>query len=373
MTTLLITHQVTDSEVNYNIFYEGRNKALLSINGDLWVQNYYYVDNKDIDLNLKWVPSHTESSIKAGQREAKGKPPMVICRRVFSLNKLADTLAELAAGKCQLELNTTTRYLYHVHLVKAIQKHFVAVIFGCGKEKFVVEPKVRFNRPTLVDCAAASSHHVVITHKAICCVACMTKYTKASPGVRYWLGSSCTPCIGDDTFVPVPCPEGQPIKVGKLTVHWSHKPFRFRGVHFCNNCGFYGSTNVRKLASPCEPDRIFLHGARALASFRNDIMPNSARSPPSVDSHIFVGGKVRAAFGSNTPTCLINGNQVAGAQCDSNVIDTMAPGPPYGGTVLSASHNVQRFHQNGNAGIQNREFLSFDDPDAHFDEPSDDG
>ena len=70
------------------------------------------------------------------------------------------------------------------------------------------------------------------------------------------------------------------IQVGNLNKHISHKPYVYKGVRYCINCGCYATNKLKKLASKCAVRTLV--GQRFLNNLDNGVLLASA----NIDLHL---------------------------------------------------------------------------------------
>ena len=126
--------QYTDNLPVYNIYNKGVAFALASANKDLWEQIFQNVECKELDLSVKWLPSH----LKDGQKKLK-KPkslptPEWVTDWHIRGNSLADGLASEAAQMCQLEGEIARPVLWNIDLASKIQKRLTSIVCSSRRE-----------------------------------------------------------------------------------------------------------------------------------------------------------------------------------------------------------------------------------------------
>ena len=77
--------------------------------------------------------------------------------------------------------------------------------------------------------------------------------------LKAWMSTSCpsplTQVLGADTLTrPRPLSSTSPTWLGGFVLHTSHRLYSFRGLVFCNVCGFFASKFPKKLKLPCDQD-----------------------------------------------------------------------------------------------------------------------
>ena len=90
-------------------------------------------------------------------------------------------------------------------------------------------------------------------------------------GVRQWLSSACCAQRPEDDK-PIPL-FNEFIQIGNLNIHHSHKPYVYKDIYYCIQCGSYATNKLKKLASECRERT--LAGARFLDNINKGIFPSS--------------------------------------------------------------------------------------------------
>ena len=139
---------------------------------------------------------------------------------------------------------------------QAIQRRFVCILGTLIRDK-PREPPIKHSLPEhlpLSFYAVRSNHSVIYTSLRASCALCNLG-AEGNRAVKLWLGS---PCPGRDTN-PQKCNQpDRPTKVcpknlwiaGNL-LHHSHDLALYKGLAFCNTCGFIAGHKARKLRQPC--------------------------------------------------------------------------------------------------------------------------
>ena len=120
---------VSDSLVNINLFHRGKTHALASTNGDLWVGVFKEIENKCLDITIKWIQGHLDT--KDG---TKWFPPLWC-----ALNDGADMFANIAAKSAELPSEIVIAVQLNCSLVTQIQKKWYAsfALFQRRPEKYL--------------------------------------------------------------------------------------------------------------------------------------------------------------------------------------------------------------------------------------------
>ena len=118
---------VTDNLGNCMKFNAGREKALLSNNGDMFKSLFEEILLKQLDFAVRWMPSHSE-------RKGIDLPPEVTPLDVKG-NDFADKQADLAAEEHVINLNASSVVLNYSSLAQRIQKRNVCIMASLGARK----------------------------------------------------------------------------------------------------------------------------------------------------------------------------------------------------------------------------------------------
>jgi hypothetical protein len=237
---------VSDSLVNINLYKLGRNAALKSTNGDLWFQIFRQIDAKGLEITIHWIQGHLDKVTPK-----KWFPPEWV-----ALNHAADFFANIAAEKVELPRHITSVVIYHMSLVKKVQKRLVRVIISrCPKTRKNNTPESvpRPELPSLQQLLGSTHHSIVCEPKGWRCRWCKSFCNPKAPTARNWLNAQCSQLQACYANGPVPIPLWYPLLIGKGIPHHSHDLYYLRGVTFCATCGAYATQKMKKLAQKCEP------------------------------------------------------------------------------------------------------------------------
>ena len=186
---------------------------------------------------------------------------------------------------------------------QAIQRRFVCILGSIIKDK-AREAPMKHPQPEhlQLSCYAVRSQHTVIfTSSRASCALCNLG-AQGHRAVKLWLG---TPCPGRDTDSNSFCQPERPTRVcprnlwiaGNL-LHYSHALYLYKGLAYCNVCGFIAGHKARKLRLPCGQDLSEVPnqaGRDNLKRIRAGLLPNhtpawpSERSVPERQPHLLLG------------------------------------------------------------------------------------
>ena len=257
---------VSDSKVNIDLFYSGKERCLSSSNGDLWELAFKAIELKELNIRIRFVPGHTDTKM----------PILDYPLRDKLLNIAADELATRAAKANTFPPSISTPVLFSINLVKAIQKRLIACVLGFPARAKLNKVEERCPRPALASLevlCAVSSHTTFRTDWKIHCVGCLAAVSLRSPFLRDWIASPC-PCIAtkhtDFSHQPFKI-VGAAVAIGKAVSHFSHHLWSFRGLVYCNKCGARSVSVLHGLANQCQPPT--LAGSQVLNAISNDKLP----------------------------------------------------------------------------------------------------
>jgi len=265
---------VTDNKGVNDKFNGGPKACINSSNCDLYNKLFCLAHEKAVRLMVRWMPSHL--------KDEDARPVDVSYTDVLG-NRHADRLAGLAAAAVQVPNAVSAPYLYHVNLVKKIQRRLVAVTLNLPDKH---EKKVEVPKPpkepakSLSELIAGSQHVISVINSRLKCSSCRSSFKRTDPGLKHWLQCGCIP-FSAAAFATAPrhVPVDTPVHMGNQVSHYTHHLFIYRGLVYCNVCGNRGSNDqLRKLARQCEgPSLPTSYGGIALAAIKG------GRLPPRLD------------------------------------------------------------------------------------------
>ena len=194
------------------------------------------------------MPSHLQDKMSGDENFVL---PEYVTLNDVQGNQWADELAGNSAKSFELPLNVTSPYLYYKNLVKRIQHRLMVIICAIpNRPKHI--PKAAIQKESFEELCHKSSHIIynVGDNKNIGCARCKQIRSIKVIGIRFWLGSCCSPRSPDED-IPIPL-HREFIQIGNLSIQHTHKPYVYKGVHYCTNCGCYATNKLKKLASKCK-------------------------------------------------------------------------------------------------------------------------
>ena len=142
---------ITDSLSKYNL-YHNKGNVCVSVNADLFIELYKLITQKNIEFELKWMPSH----LKTDETKRASKASWVTDFELEG-NDLADKLADVAATKFQHKTCDTAHYIKYRKLVGDIQRRLLAILLTLPnrpsllKNKALSTPKLSADRRALMN------------------------------------------------------------------------------------------------------------------------------------------------------------------------------------------------------------------------------
>ena len=127
----------------------------------------------------------------------------------------------------------------------------------------------------------ASSSHVAFHDSdtnRIFCARCFDNVAANSPICKDWLKGCCSK-FGHTEDRPVPI-KSVVVQIGNLSSHRTHSLYHYKGVTYCNRCGYYGLQRMIGLTRPCEAPKPGSHGAASIRAFQAGICPPGLSSWP---------------------------------------------------------------------------------------------
>ena len=110
---------ITDNLGCYNTYNKGKSLAVLSNNGDLYRKIFNLLEQKNVSLIVRWMPSHL--------LPYDVRPPGVSDLDVIG-NNFADKEAGKAAESYCVELNASSQFFHWRNLAGRVQRRMAAII-----------------------------------------------------------------------------------------------------------------------------------------------------------------------------------------------------------------------------------------------------
>ena len=106
-------------------YNKGPSFANRSSNDDLFVGIFGFVSSKNLQVDVRWMPSHLGEKLA---EDPEFKLPEGVSQIDVAMNTIADKLAGEAATVSELPLHITANYLHYYYLVRGIQSRFVCIL-----------------------------------------------------------------------------------------------------------------------------------------------------------------------------------------------------------------------------------------------------
>ena len=255
-------------------------------NADLWQLLWSTILSKSLAIQVRRVKAH-------GLEHPEFMSMFALSPHQLLGNAIADKLADRAATAAAIDHEFASKILSLYAETQAIQRRFVSILGKIVKENFRESP-LRPPQPehlSLSYYAVRSNHKVTFANSRASCALCNLG-AEGHRAVKLWLG---TPCPGRDTNSEQCNQPDRPTRVcpknlwvaGSL-LHYSHDLYLYKGLAFCNNCGFVAGHSVRKLRQPCGQDltEVPTQAGRAnLKRLRAGLLPNNTPAWPADQAH----------------------------------------------------------------------------------------
>ena len=265
---------VTDNLNLYNTYCGGKKAAVNAANCDLFNQIYELIEYKQIQLEVRWMPSHT------GKLAQSARPVNVSHFDVLA-NHQADHYAGAAAKAHQIDKDVAIKYLKNVALMIDIQKRNGVILVNLPDRDINKRNKPDpVKRVKFDDLLKDTTHKVSIKNMVVKCKLCLNAFSMQDPACKHWLKTRCQPIhTVQPQVLHKPIPLTDQIHLGRQITHVSHKLVNYRGIVYCSKCGTRaGKNQIRYLAKPCQPPE--LAGFRLLACIENGKLPAGCTSWP---------------------------------------------------------------------------------------------
>jgi hypothetical protein len=282
-------YYVTDNKGLYDTYNSGPEAGDFTVNCDLYDEIFSSARRKALELSVRWMPSHL--------KEGDERPAGVSWADVKG-NDHADKLARSAADKHQVPKQMSTDYLYYVSLVAKIQKGMAAIIVSLpdrkreDREATASSAVCATPRATIKRCLANTDHAIVHKGERISCKRCGSSFSKRDPNLKHWLQCKCaakpSAPAGSTNLAPAEADAAPPSRsttypqrhpglthLSNKAIHHTHDMYIYRGLSYCNRCGYIATNQVRALSDQCvEPRR---NGQNVLKHIREGKVPPSLK------------------------------------------------------------------------------------------------
>jgi len=268
---------VTDNLNVHNIYNAGARAAVNSANCDLYKEIYSWVSYKQIQLEVRWMPSHLGLGVD-------DERPSDVTHFDVLANDQADHHARKAADLAQVPDCIATDHIYYIDLITKIQKQLAVILMSLPQRQAKkVEKEKAAPRVKLDDLLKETSHSLIFVDTRMRCTKCLSSFSINDPVSRHWLTTKCVHEVSADRHSQVlqsPIPINQPIHAGNQLTHSTHILKNYKGIIYCSKCGARsGKNQIRYLAKPCEPPTTT--GLRTLALIANGLLPSGYTDWPN--------------------------------------------------------------------------------------------
>ena len=243
---------VTDSKVNADAFAAGADFCDQTANSDLWRQLWALLREKGMQLRVTWSKGHADNvDTFIGYN--------VSVRNLFG-NLCADRLAGLGADAGQVYAQDAANLRWHYALVKKVQARAVVILSATMQKasSLIKQPRPsKLPRLTSAAHAMASSHRVTAMSRSLHCYRCLRQSLPTAEGRKQFLATMCNPDVNLQNTItlgnskPIKLPSDRIVTIGNAKLHPEHSLCVFKGLYFCDRCGYNGSAKAQNLRGPC--------------------------------------------------------------------------------------------------------------------------
>ena len=265
---------VSDNLPLVRVYNNGRLAAANSANCDLFEEIYKHIDNKQLTVSVRWVPSHLGID---------DERPACMSLKDWHGNDRADNMASEAAKPVQLPNRVAFPFLFMAKRIYQIQSRLVVIISNLPhRKKFDIDKislvKEKVVRTPLDEMVIQSAHNICNNGKRLKCRDCLNSFRHDDPSCKAWLTAPCVKPL-EDTNVPVPIQDT--FHIGNRNTHVSHDIHSFRAFIYCKKCGSYAGKKLVYLANQCQPPTTA--GQRVLDSISAKELPPGVDHWPDLD------------------------------------------------------------------------------------------
>ena len=231
------------------------------------------------------MPSHLDNP---PAKTKKGKPkvrPVWVHDHDIKGNKEVDKLADRAAEIAELPGWLVEPLIDNVRMVRLIQLRLATIVCNLPKRNIKKSISHGYNptpgKPSKEQ-AMANSEHLLRTIEMVAqCSECLSMVHLNSPDFYAFLRTPCIPAVRSHACnVSI---VGQ-IRIRNQESHPTHDMYSYRGIQYCNKCGYMVKRRMQNLIKPCNgSDRRSVHGQRVLESITRQELP------PGVDCWLDLG------------------------------------------------------------------------------------
>ena len=234
---------VTDNKGVYDKYNSGAKVASLSSNCDLYYELFNLLRGKNIQLKVRWMPSHLDED------GTKFWPSNVTKLDVVG-NSFADKYAALAAEAVQVPIQVSTDCKFNYNLVKKIQWRIMTIITYLPDRRICKTIRTPKEVAQDLDSRLAKTNHVLSRDgDRFTCTDCLESFKSNDKSFHHWMAGQCIKVPDSNRPVPI-CGS---LHIGNLYIHHSYSVSIHKGLVYCSKCGGRGPHVLKKLARECEP------------------------------------------------------------------------------------------------------------------------
>ena len=277
----------SDSKVNVDLFDKGKPACLQTNNADLWEELFNLVEGKSLSLCLRWVKGHCTTD------ELINRYNMNFYDIVGNLT--ADALANRAAQLYQCVPQDIIDVQWYYSLVRKIQSRAIAILAAVIPRRGTNPGRTAaIPRPISTPLGVAvlgSQHKFTLFSGSARCYICFETAPRMRSHLLDWLASPCKVDVSlANAFFsgrqrPAKLPLHRPIPVGRQVAHESHSLCVFRGLVYCNSCGYYAHKKMQHLAEPCSVSPEDKAAVLRVLNFRRGKLPSGMADWPNGCHH----------------------------------------------------------------------------------------
>ncbi len=234
-----------------------------------------------------WMPSHPDNP---EAKTKKGKPkvrPVWVHDYDIKGNKEADELADRAAEIAELPGWLVEPLIDNIRMVRLIQLRIATIVCNLPKrnhKKPVCHSYIPTPGKLTKEQAMANSEHLLrTTEMVVQCSECLSTVHLNSPDFCAFLRTPCIPAVRSHACnVSI---VGQ-IRIRNQESHPSHDMYSYRGIQYCNKCGYMVKRRMQNLIKPCNgSNHRSVHGQRVLESIAKHELPPGVECWPDLGPH----------------------------------------------------------------------------------------
>jgi len=180
-----------DNKPARNTYHKGKHRARLACHADLWSEMFAILERKHIELNVYWMPSHTDK-----HKEKLEKAPTWMKDWHVAGNKVADELAGAAAELHAVPEEQAKTIIKIYRDLDLIQNRIIAVtkMFPQRKHNKTIHDNIKY-KPTykdqIIEKLESSQHDCVIYGERLYCCGCNSNISIRAEHISEFIESSC--------------------------------------------------------------------------------------------------------------------------------------------------------------------------------------